>query len=158
MWPPSVASRLASSNALVLQDSDHHTPIVGLAFRRGVRCDLPASTHRAGSQNIGQWNSALLLKKIGYVVGTFGAELLVQSGRPHRRCVTLNLNHIAVDGLRFLCQLQQLRFVLWFNVDLAVGKEDSDFTQNVVLTEFSKPLVCRSNGSLVSGDFLLLGG
>src|SRR5271154_950136 len=58
---------LGASYALVLQHPHNDAAIFSLAFRRGVRRNLPAGAHRAGSQDVGQRNLAFLLQKLGDV-------------------------------------------------------------------------------------------
>ncbi len=93
---------LVASYAFVLQDPDHNAAVFCLTFCRSVGRNLPAGTHRAGSQDVGQRNPALLLQKLGDVGRPLLAQPLVQRCGTHGGCVALYLNHVAGDGERLL--------------------------------------------------------
>ena len=65
--------RSGSRDALVLEDSDYHAAIFGLAFRGSVWRDLSAGAHCARGQNVGEGNLRLLFEEIRDVFGAFRA-------------------------------------------------------------------------------------
>src|SRR5271157_1600610 len=110
-------------DALVLEYPDHDATVLGLALGGLVfAVDLAALAHRARSQHVGQRNMALLQNDVGNVISTLIAELLVYGSTAGGGSVPFDLDHVAVDGLCFFCQCDQLRVVLRIHFYLAIAE------------------------------------
>ena len=80
----SLAAALSASDSLVLQDSNHDTTVLSLAFGCTIRPYLPALTHSSRSKHIGKGDVALLLQELGYVVCPVFAQRLVERSATYR--------------------------------------------------------------------------
>ena len=104
-WRPARCGGLCAGDALVLEDANDDAAVLGLSFGGGVGVDLRRGTHCAGSEHVGERDSALLLEDCGDGVGALAAELLIQCGAANCRGVSLNLNDVGGDAFGLLSEL-----------------------------------------------------
>ena len=150
---------LCSGDGLVLQDAYHYAAILGLDRGGLIRsADLAALAHRAGRQHIGQRDVPLLQQNARDAIGPVFTQPLVQSGVTGGRGVSFDLDHVAIDSLGLFRERDQRLVVLGIDVGLAVGEQDSDFVDDVVVVELAESSRILSDGGLVGGDLLLLFG
>src|SRR5271170_3831620 len=154
---------LHSGDGLVLEKTHDYTTIPRLSFRRIGVADLFALSHRARRKHSGEWGLTLLKQNICHIASTALAEFLVRCGITGRGGVALYFDHVAIDSLGLLRQRYQLRSIFWINFDLAVGKVNRYFIQDVVIVQLAEAcdgsidirLICRDS-RLICCDLCLL--
>ena len=99
---------------------------------------------------------ALLKQDIRNDVGAILTKLLVKGHAADGRGVTFHLDHVAVDGLGFLRQRQQLGDVLRFDFYLAIAEIDRRFVKDIVIVQLAETRDSGVNSRLVGSDFFLL--